>query len=180
MEAKMYRKPALKISLTLIILTLSGLAAVYGVFHSSSGPGVDPKRLSFELKDFDGKVFKSDDSLGTPMVVHFWAAWCAPCAEEIPQFIANAQQNQDNKLQWVAVSGDHSWKELHELFPESKKVPGLFSLMDESAKVAEAFGTFQFPETYLLDARHHVLEKWVGPQDWKSLGKTIVKKIQSE
>jgi glycogen debranching enzyme len=46
--------------------------------------------------------------------------------------------------------------------------PNLVSLLDTGKKLPDAYGTYQFPETYLIDSHGHIARKWVGPQNWAS------------
>ena len=53
--------------------------------------------LEFTLKDTQGQVHRLADYRGKWVLVNFWATWCAPCLEEIPDLIAlhNAHKNTD-------------------------------------------------------------------------------------
>jgi hypothetical protein len=68
---------------------------------------------------------------------------------------------------WVAVSLDSGWSDALKILPKEKLPPHVVSLLDESGKVPEEYGTYQFPETYALNSNLEILTKWVGPQDWQ-------------
>ena len=122
----------------------------------------------FSLADATGKVFTQDDIAGKVAVIHFWAAWCAPCIDEIPKWTAFAQRYQEksDQVRFVAVSLDPTWKEAHKILPTERLPTGVFSLLDPEQKTSEAFGSFQFPESYLVSRGGKILMKWVGPQNW--------------
>lgn len=107
---------------------------------------------------------------GKHVLLHFWAKWCEPCAEEIPHLLEFAQKARFERP-WVilAVSLDPSMEEALSLFPgDQKALPENFLLaLDSDHEFAEKMGSFQYPETYLIGPDGKVLDKWIGPQQWQ-------------
>ena len=124
----------------------------------------------FALADDSGKKFSQADIRGKVAVIHFWAAWCAPCIDEIPKWTAFAQRYQDRKdqVRFVAISLDPTWQEAHKILPPERLPAEVLSLLDPEQKTSEAFGSFQFPESYLVSRGGKILMKWVGPQNWEA------------
>ncbi len=58
----------------------------------------------FEVPHIDGGTFKLSSYRGKVLVVDFWAVWCPPCRQEIPQLVRLAR---DNKERGVEVIGLH-------------------------------------------------------------------------
>lgn len=121
---------------------------------------------AFALQDSSGQKHALEELRGSLVVLHFWAAWCPPCIEEIPQWIELAQKFQKQPIRFVSISVDPGWAEALRVFPGEKATLPLLSLLDATAKLPEAYGTYQFPETYLIGPDLTVLSKWVGPQSW--------------
>jgi len=53
-----------------------------------------------------GELQKMIDTTTVPLVVNFWATWCAPCIHEIPWFEKNVASFADKKVRLVLVSID--------------------------------------------------------------------------
>ena len=122
----------------------------------------------FELSDSAGKKFKLSDFKGTPVILHFWASWCPPCVDELPQFLETAKEYEGKKIKFFAVSLDKTWADAHKILPQAKLPDSVVSVIDPDEKTPDQLGSYQFPESYLLDSDHHIVEKWVGGQDWKA------------
>lgn len=58
---------------------------------------------NFSLKDLDGKTWTLAELKGKPVVVNFWATWCAPCKFEMPHFQSAYQKYKDQGLVILAV-----------------------------------------------------------------------------
>lgn len=123
---------------------------------------------SWALLDSAGKKHQLEDFLNQPVVLHFWASWCPPCLGEIPHWLELSQSYKDQPIAFVAISIDSHWKDALQVLPEKNVPSNVLSLLDETGKSAENYGSFQFPETYLLNSKHEILMKWVGPQNWKN------------
>lgn len=163
--AKNYRRRALALS--------GGIAAIVAVVAAwwflNRAPGSTPK-LQFELKDETGRsVFLTDFISSAILVVHFWATWCAPCVDELPELLKFAEKRSDVKV--VLISLDEDWKTAHKILP-SKFSANVVSLLDPNAKLATSWGSYQYPETYLF-GRGEVRAKLVGPQDWHAAIETL-------
>ena len=121
-------------------------------------------------EDRQGKSHKLSELAGRPVLLHFWASWCPPCIEELPQFLQMAREFQGKELGFMVVSLDKTWAEADKIFPASAVPPNVLSLLDEAQKSPDALGSYQFPETYLIDRDGQIVEKWVGAQDWQGEG----------
>lgn len=74
----------------------------------TSGLEVSPEEGSlapdFLLQSLDGSEVRLSDFHGQPLVLNFWATWCAPCRKEIPQFVDAYQRFRDEGLVVVGVN----------------------------------------------------------------------------
>jgi len=68
----------------------------------------DPKPLpAFTLKTLDGKTVSSADLKGKVIVINFWATWCGPCREELPDFEKLSQKySQDPSVAILTIATD--------------------------------------------------------------------------
>ncbi len=70
----------------------------YALLTERRAPEIDPSaevaKLDYTLKDMNGKEVRLSDFKGRPLVINFWATWCAPCKHEIPSFVALVGQVQ--------------------------------------------------------------------------------------
>ena len=58
---------------------------------------------AFTLTDQHGKKVKLSDFKGRPVWINFWATWCPPCKEEMPQMQAVYQAHKDSDLVILGV-----------------------------------------------------------------------------
>ena len=109
---------------------------------------------SLDLKNYRGQVVS----------LNFWATWCPPCVEETPSLEQFAEKMRDQGVIVLSVSVDEDQKALqdfiqkyHISYPVGR---------DPDRSLAARYGTFLFPETYILDRRGLLAEKVVGATDW--------------
>lgn len=118
-----------------------------------------------------GQKFQLSQGHGKVILLHFWAVWCAPCAEEMPKLLklaAELQKEAPEKVGVVAVSLDPKWEDSQRLLARrDATLSNWQNVWDPSLKSAERLGSFQFPETYVLGPTGEIAIKWVGPQDWQ-------------
>jgi cytochrome c biogenesis protein CcmG/thiol:disulfide interchange protein DsbE len=122
---------------------------------------------AFTLAAADGSQISLERLRGKVVALNFWATWCGPCREEIPELarVYAARQGRCFEMLGVAEeSGDH-----REVTDAARKLginyPVLF---DDDARVGDAFHIPGYPRTYLIDVEgriRNVFEGTVGPGD---------------
>jgi peroxiredoxin len=116
----------------------------------------------FTVKDSDRSVALRD-LRGKVVVLNFWATWCPPCVEEMPSLVAMQAQMKDRVLVF-AVSTDQDEAAYHR-FIKVYKV-NFLTVRDSEQKSNRLYGTFKYPETYIIDREGILRRKFIGPVDW--------------
>jgi peroxiredoxin len=99
------------------------------------------------------------------VVLNFWATWCPPCVDEAPGLEKFAEQM---RLQGVAVLGVSVDRDAEALQTFVAQQHLSFPILrDPDQSVANRYGTFKFPETYIIDEEGTVAEKLIGAVDWQ-------------
>lgn len=143
--------------IALVILRLTSMKPSGPVKIGETAPRFTVPALqhgAIKLQAYRGKV----------VVLNFWATWCPPCVEETPSLEAFAQRVKDDGVIVLGVSVDE-----HE--PALKKFAADYHLTypigrDPGGALAAHYGTYKFPETYIIDRTGRVAEKIIGAMDW--------------
>ncbi len=153
-----------------LALALVGLLA-YGVLSVGESTTLDdavkagerPAAPSRTLPALDGGTGALADWRGKPVVLNFWASWCAPCADEAPALArAHAQlRKAGGTVLGVTVSDasrdSRAFERKHGVdFP---------SLRDVEDELGEDYGRTGVPETFVIDREGRVVAMSRGQVD---------------
>lgn len=102
----------------------------------------------FVLNTLDGGAVRLSDLRGKIVVMNFWATWCGPCRQEMPEMV-KVYQEQTGGVVVLAIDSqeaDGPVREFVEGFGVTFPVP-----MDRSGAVGSAYGVKEFPTSLFID-----------------------------
>lgn len=147
---------------------LSALAGVCVLLLPGCDRGNHPSQLgraapAFTVSDAS-RTIRLDDYRGRVVVLNFWATWCPPCIEELPSL--TALQQRMPQVQVLAVSTDDDPAAYQRFLAEHHI--GLLTVEDQQQRANALYGTFRYPETYIIDRKGVIRRKFIGEQNWTS------------
>ncbi len=123
----------------------------------------------FTLPALNGSSVSLSDFRGKVVMVHFWATWCPPCVEELPTLAKLNQSLAGKDFEMLAVSVDEGGADAVTSFLRRNNLD-VPVLLDTAHAISSQYGTYKFPETYILDREGIVRYKIIGPRDWRDPG----------
>lgn len=139
------------------------LVLAAGCYSGSRPPRIGLAAPDFTVQDAQTKVTLSQ-LRGQIVVLNFWATWCAPCVEEVPSLVEMQRRMKAKGVTVVAVSVDVD-ENAYRQFVKDHGV-SLLTVRDPNQKSPALYGTFKFPETYIIDRNGVMRRKFIGAVDW--------------
>ena len=124
------------------------------------------------LTDLRGDALHTANYKGKVVLINFWAAWCTPCAEEVPQFIALQKKYQEQGLQVIGFSVEDDSTELRNFY---RKYQMNYPVIPSDLKIADAFGgVLGLPTTFVIGRDSKIHGKHNGATDFAALEQEVV------
>ena len=151
-------------------ITLAFILALVALFVTPEYRQGEASLAGRQARDFDftleGRPATLSGLRGKVVVVNFWATWCPPCVEETPS-LNHLQERlvpRGGMVLGVSVDEDPAayerfLQDYHITFPTYR---------DPSRQISASYGTFIYPDTYIIDRRGRIARKIIGAQDWDS------------
>jgi len=127
---------------------------------------------ALSLPDLDGQPHRIDQWAGKPVVVNFWATWCAPCVKEMPEL--QALQEKYPNIQFVGIGID----KVENMRQFLQKVPVSYPLLVMEAGAIDRLRTLGnpaggLPFTLVFDADGGISRKILGQIQPDDLDRTL-------
>jgi len=145
-----------------LVASLS-LLALAGCYTGSRPPRIGSNAPDFTVQDGQNKLTLSQFR-GQVVVLNFWATWCPPCVEEMPSLVEMQRRMKAKGVTVLAVSVDVD-DGAYRQFLKDHGV-NLLTVRDPDQKSNRLYGTFKFPETYVIDRNGVMRRKFIGAVDW--------------
>lgn len=114
----------------------------------------------FVLQFPDGTTTRLSNWQGQPVVLNFWATWCAPCKEEMPEFVAAYERYRDEGLVVVGVNAQET---ASQAAPFMQQYGMTFPVaLDERGDIQQLYNVRGLPTSVFIDREGRVVERWAG------------------
>ncbi len=128
----------------------------------SGGPlQVGDAARDFVLQDVAGNTVHLSDFDDRPIVLNFWATWCAPCRVEMPDLQAAFDAHQDDGLVILAINREESINAVQTFFYDEMNLT-FTPLLDAEAEVARLYNVANYPTSIFVDREGRVTAVHLG------------------
>lgn len=128
-------------------------------------------------KTWDGKSVSLEDYKGKVVLIDFWATWCRPCVNEMPNVRAAYSKYHDKGFEILGVSLDNSAAPLQKWYSNPATTtawPSVFEGKGWGSENAKRFHVISIPATYLVDREGVLLATGLrGPALEKAVAKAL-------
>jgi thiol-disulfide isomerase/thioredoxin len=115
----------------------------------------------FALRDLKGGVLRLEDLHGKVVVLNFFATWCGPCRQEVPDFIQLRKQFFDQGFEIVGVGLDMEGAPILESFVQHFHIT--YPVVVGTRDVVTDYGGIEgVPTTFFIDRDGRIAKRVIG------------------
>jgi len=156
------RRLPLPYLVTAAVLPLILLALLIGrlTLGAAPVPLIGSAAPDFALADLDGNPVRLADLRGRPVIVNFWASYCASCVEEFPLLKSALAEHKADGLAVVGIVFQDRSEAARSFM--SRMQATWPAAMDTTGDVAQAYGIFAPPESFFIDREGRIAGLQIG------------------
>jgi len=133
---------------------------------------------AFSFATLDGKPVTSTDLRGRVVILAFWATWCLPCRQELPELQKVYEQYEGNSnVAFYAVGGPSGDDTAEKESAFAKQIKLNMPLAFDSQGTAQALGVSTFPALIILDGAGRIRMVHSGYDASEHLARHISKEV---
>ena len=124
-----------------------------------------------ELETVDGKTLNLESLHGHVVLLNFWATWCGPCRDEIPELNSLQHDLSASGLKVIGVSWDDSGEGIRQFQTE---IPQDYTVALGGENFQAQFaGIRSLPATIVIDREGRIRQKIIGARDKKGFASVV-------
>lgn len=127
----------------------------------------DAAPVDFQLADINGKEHRLSDYRGKWVIVNYWATWCAPCRDEMPD-LEKFHQKHKGKAVVIGINMEETTDENIREFIEHFKItyPVLLTEVERRGPLGEITG---MPTTFIISPTGEMVKRLLGRLDMQEV-----------
>lgn len=148
---------------------------------NAAGWGVGSPAPEVELEDLYGKTVRLSGLRGKPVLVNFWATWCAPCRIEMPLIQAKYIEYKETRglvVLGVNVQEDAGIDAVRQFVSELNLTFPV--LLDGDGRAESAYNVVGLPTTFFVDRRGVIRALRIGAMSEQSMDEQLQKIFAEE
>ena len=162
-------------------LLILAVVAFYVGFHRRSGTSGGPAAKGsaapdFSLPQLNGQPLQLSSYQGRVVLLDFWATWCTPCREEIPQLVELQNKYRDQGMQIIGVSMDDSPGPVREFY---QRFQINYPVVMGNADIGELYGgVLGLPIAFVIGRDGRIYAKHIGATDISVLEQDVTELLR--
>lgn len=142
--------------------------ALFGTPSAARAESNAPPAPVFAVRNFEGKVIRSADFKGRPVVLDFWATWCAPCRVSMRHLDTLHDRYRSQGLVVLGLSVDDAGAPVVKRFAQRLGIRFPLAMADE--RTLDEYGPIRsIPTTFFINREGRVVRRVVGYLDPETL-----------
>jgi len=148
------------------------LALVFMVLFAATGVA---EPVDYSLPDVNGKKHSLADYKGKWVIVNYWATWCPPCQEEIPDLVEFHDRHKDDDAVVIGINFEDIGEEQLSAFVDSFLIS--YPILRSEPLAETPLGTIPgLPTTFIIAPDGSPVARQVGPVTGQQLDDYIARK----
>lgn len=141
-----------------LMIALIGCVSQDPAIRGPKSELIEKPAPDFTLRDLKGNQVSLSDFRGQPVVLNFWATWCAPCRAEIPHLEALYTKYKDQGLVVLGLNTETDYMKVkHFAEPQIS-----YTVLLDAGPQSEGYDVRGIPYTYYIDREGIIRDSSVG------------------
>lgn len=142
-----------KLGAIAVIAFISALFVLPGCKKDVTYIDIGRKAPDFTVMNIDGGNARLSDYRGKVVMLEFWATWCPPCIEAVPELNRLHEKFKDKNFIMLNISVDEGTKAVETIKKFRKKYDVRYPIYHDNTDMDKLYGVIRIPMTFIIDKK---------------------------